>query len=472
MIKAPQGTQPHEIVIFFKANFMVKGDSSVPPPRKVIPRRFQGQTLFRRKKTAKRRHPSRSGGWGRGAPMALQLEALEIRALLSASLPTGQLVPACNAIGMAITSSPGRAAGAEQTYAPAASNSRTINSQPAAAGSQLGGGVDASISGSSTAAEGSSYVLSLSLSSSITSWDVTWGDGNVETVPGGTASVAHVFVEEGGDDISAVAHTASGDISSNTVPVTVSEPAIAGVAATLTPVAEGQAGATIEIATFTHAGGSEAASHFSATVDWGAGPVAADAVTQDTSGTYHVTAARPVVVEGGSYPVTVVISDNDAPAVTTTVLDTLAVTEPSILGSSVALPTIHEGDASAAVEVATFTHSGGAEPPTDFTVLVNWGLAGHLSDPAVVSRDDVGLYHVTATRPVYAEESGWKTTPRRSSTIRKWSLSRRSVAAQRRWSGSTKGIPPHRSRSRRSPTPTAWKLWGISRRRSIGAKGP
>ena len=180
--------------------------------------------------------------------MALQLEALEIRALLSASLPTGQLVPACNAIGMAITSSPGRAAGAEQTYAPAASNSRTINSQPAAAGSQLGGGVDASISGSSTAAEGSSYVLSLSLSSSITSWDVTWGDGNVETVPGGTASVAHVFVEEGGDDISAVAHTTSGDINSNTVPVTVSEPEIAGVGATLTPVAEGQAAATIEIA--------------------------------------------------------------------------------------------------------------------------------------------------------------------------------------------------------------------------------
>src|SRR5207302_1189775 len=69
----------------------------------------------------------------------------------------------------------------------------------------------------------------------------------------------------------------------------VNEPDISGTSATLASVAEGAASATVEVATFTHANGVEDPSHFSATVDWGQGPVAADTVTQDSNGTYHVT---------------------------------------------------------------------------------------------------------------------------------------------------------------------------------------
>jgi autotransporter-associated beta strand protein len=364
------------------------------------------RTLFRRAKKGRRRQPSRSSGW-RGAPLAFQPEALETRAMLAASLAAGQLDPASYLSGTATTSIVGCAAASPaETSVPTDVNSPGLNARSANSSVQPGGGGGANINGSSTAAEGTTYTLNLSPSPSITGWDVTWGDGHVESVSGDAASVSHVFVEEGNDDISAVAHTTSGDVPSNTVHVTVSEPAIEGASATLTPIVEGQAAATIEIATFTHAGGVEPPSHFSATVDWGQGSVATDAVTQDNNGTYHVRSSRPVFAEEGSYPVTVVISDDDAPAVTSTVQDTLAVSEPSILGSSVTLPTINEGDASAMVEMATFTHAGGVEPPTDFTVVVNWGLAGHLSDSGMVSRDDTGLYHVTAARPVYAEESG------------------------------------------------------------------
>jgi hypothetical protein len=109
-----------------------------------------------------------------------------------------------------------------------------------------------------------------------------------------------------------------------------------------------------------------------------------------------------VFSEEGNFTVTVSISE-DAGTVSTTVTDTQSVTEPAINGSSATLPTITAGDASATVTVATFTHASGIEPATDFTVTVDWGIAGHHSDPATVTQPGgpgTG-YTVTATRPVY-----------------------------------------------------------------------
>src|SRR5207302_3163878 len=107
----------------------------------------------------------------------------------------------------------------------------------------------------------------------------------------------------------------------------VNEPAINGSSAVLPSVVVGQAGATVEVATFTHANGVEPAGDSTATVNWGITGHSADpgTVTQDSGGTYHVSATRPVYSEDGSYTVSVSISEDNG---ATTVTDTQAVNEP------------------------------------------------------------------------------------------------------------------------------------------------
>jgi hypothetical protein len=86
---------------------------------------------------------------------------------------------------------------------------------------------------------------------------------------------------------------------------------------------------------------------------------------------------------------------------------TLTVTEPAIVVTATPLAPINEGDPSAAVEVATFTHANGVEPAGNFTVTVNWGIAGHTADPATVTEDGANTYHVSAIQPVFAEGGGY-----------------------------------------------------------------
>jgi autotransporter-associated beta strand protein len=113
-----------------------------------------------------------------------------------------------------------------------------------------------------------------------------------------------------------------------------------------------------------------------------------------------------VFAEEGSHPVAVVISDNDSSAVTTSTTDTLLVTEPAISGSVAVLSPVNEGDVSASVTAASFTHAGGVEPATDFTATVDWGIDGHHADSATVAQPGGtgNAYVVTGDRPVYAEE--------------------------------------------------------------------
>src|SRR5207247_2093678 len=132
----------------------------------------------------------------------------------------------------------------------------------------------------------------------------------------------------------------------------VSEPAIVGSSASLSSVAEGDASASVEVATFTHANAAEAAGAFTATVNWRIAGHTADTGTVTLVGsTYHVTASRPVFTEEGSYTATVSISE-DNPSLHDAL--PISVSEPAIVGSSASLSTVAEGDASASVEVATF----------------------------------------------------------------------------------------------------------------------
>jgi hypothetical protein len=183
---------------------------------------------------------------------------------------------------------------------------------------------------------------------------------------------------------------------------------IDGTSATLAPVAEGDPSASVEVATFTHDNASEPTSDFTATIDWGIAGHHSDpgVVTLDGT-TYHVSATRPVFSEDTSTSnnVTVTIYETlEGGSAYTAFKDTQGVTEPAINATSATLTPVAEDDASASVEVATFTHANGVEPATDFTATVDWGIAGHHSDPAVVTLDGT-TYDVSATRPVFSEET-------------------------------------------------------------------
>jgi hypothetical protein len=89
---------------------------------------------------------------------------------------------------------------------------------------------------------------------------------------------------------------------------------------------------------------------------------------------------------------------------------TLTVHETAILTSSASLPALNEGDAGATLEVGTFTHANGVEPATDFSATVDWGIDGHHADPATVTQDGSGTYHVAATQPTFSEEGFYGVT--------------------------------------------------------------
>jgi hypothetical protein len=86
---------------------------------------------------------------------------------------------------------------------------------------------------------------------------------------------------------------------------------------------------------------------------------------------------------------------------------TLTVLEPAILVTSTPVSAINEGDASATVEVATFTHANGVESAGHFSAAVDWGVAGHHADSGTITQDGNGTYHVSAPRPVFTKEGGY-----------------------------------------------------------------
>ena len=149
-----------------------------------------------------------------------------------------------------------------------------IDSQPAVPGFQHDTTSSAvSINGSSSAVEGSNYVLNLSPSSDIMSWDINWGDGHTDFGVSGTSTTAtHVYEEEGRYTISAVAHTtSSGDINSNTVNVSVADAALTAGALTPPVATEGAHFTNIQLFHFTDADPHAVASDYTATITWGDG---------------------------------------------------------------------------------------------------------------------------------------------------------------------------------------------------------
>lgn len=200
---------------------------------------------------------------------------------------------------------------------------------------------------------------------------IDWGDGSQSSGQlagtGGefTVSGSHTYAEDGNYTVQSVVSDPDGASITITGAATVAEAPLAaeGIAVSgqeLTPL-------TAPVAMFTHGDGSEPASGFSATVDWGDGTTGKGTVTE-SGGTYTVSGSH-TYAEDGTYQVSAVIDDTSSGATTANTTATIAELPLSPTGASL------DGQAFWPVSgtVATFTHGSGTEPAPDFSATINWG---------------------------------------------------------------------------------------------------
>ena len=219
--------------------------------------------------------------------------------------------------------------------------------------------------------EGSPYTLGLFGDSTITRWQVGWGDGATDTLAGDPPSATHAYAAGGNTyAVTPTAYDGTTAHPAGTVPVLVNDlPAAvliggqASTAAAPATLANPVGQATTLSATFTDAGTTET---HTALVDWGDGTTSAAAVTEaDGSGT--ITAAH-AYARHGTYAATLLLTDSGGAVATVPFAVTVAYVAPAVSATA---------DAAAVTpgEPATLTlHDGGPEAPSAVTGWsVDWG---------------------------------------------------------------------------------------------------
>ncbi len=244
------------------------------------------------------------------------------------------------------------------------------------------------ISGSSIAAEGSTYVLGLSADGSgaatITQWTINWGDGTIETINGNPNSASHVYADgSAAFTIQATATNAAGTFSANTLAVTVNN-----VAATLnisgnSSVGEGET-YTLDLSS-TDPGADTITSW---TINWGDGTI--ETINGDPSSATHVYAGS------GQYAISATASDEDGSyqsnAVAVNVLE--AAPQLSISGTG----NTAEGSS---YNLTLNADGSGADTITQWTI--NWGdgtietINGNPNSASHVYADGSAAYTIQAT---------------------------------------------------------------------------
>jgi hypothetical protein len=261
--------------------------------------------------------------------------------------------------------------------------------------------------------------------------DVDWGNGtfvsgdaNVrisgpDTSGVFTVSGKHLYTDEDGYTGAVrvrINHEASSPSPVVSVPLSLTDPAVAATAATGPfSATEGTLSAVQTLATFTDPGGAEALSDYTVDVDWGNGTfVSGDTNVSisgpDTSGGFTVSGKHLYTDEDGyAGPVQIRIN-HEASSPSPVVHMSLALTDPKVQATAATGPfSATEGTLSAVQTLATFTDPGGAEALSDYTVDVDWGNGTFvLSDPNVsISGPGVGGVLTVSGKHLYADEDGY-----------------------------------------------------------------
>jgi hypothetical protein len=160
---------------------------------------------------------------------------------------------------------------------------------------------------------------------------IDWGDGSAATagtigLSGSALSVtgSHTYAED--DTYTVKVHIVheNGITADTSSTATVAPAPIKGTGDTLTPIVARNSFSG-EVATFTHAGNSEPASDFTASINWGVGSPTTGTIIF-SGGVYHVTGTSPVYTAAGTYTITVTITENPEPNETGQPTTTLTVT--------------------------------------------------------------------------------------------------------------------------------------------------
>jgi hypothetical protein len=167
-------------------------------------------------------------------------------------------------------------------------------------------------------------------------------------------------------------------------------------------------GAVTGIATFSDAQ-DDAATNYTATIDWGDTTNSPGTVVMTTAGNYRVDAPEHTYAEEGAYNVAVTVKHSTLSAVPSgSQAITVADQQITNLASANLPATGVEGSAIVAITgIATFTDPAGAgvETTTDFAATINWGDT-NTSAGTIVSLGG-GSYSVNAPSHTYAQEGNY-----------------------------------------------------------------
>jgi hypothetical protein len=231
---------------------------------------------------------------------------------------------------------------------------------------------------------------------------INWGDG---TQSAGAISFnssnsvfavagSHTYVEEGAYDVTV---TITHDTAANSVvhsTAFVSDPPVALSTIPNITAVEGATTGTLTIGTFTDPGGVEAATNYTATIDWGDGstPTQGQVTYSAATNTFSVLASH-IYKEAGSYSATTTISHGAAtPSVSST---QATISDASIEVDGVPV-TVSEGSTFSGT-VGVFTDANPFGAINDYTTSITWG-DGTSSPGSLIADSSVpGRFRVVGT---------------------------------------------------------------------------
>jgi hypothetical protein len=183
---------------------------------------------------------------------------------------------------------------------------------------------------------------------------------------------------------------------------TVADPAVIVLGGYSLSATEGSDSGSRTLATFTDPGGSELASDYSASVNWGDGsPASVGAISYDlSSGTFTVSGNHTYADEG-SYAIKVIVHHDTAP-------DSTAFSSASVIDAALAASghnlMVTQGVSTGTVVVATFIDLGGPEPVTAYSASINWG-DGSPSSSGVIAYDAVNQVFTVSGSHTYSGQA-------------------------------------------------------------------
>jgi len=243
------------------------------------------------------------------------------------------------------------------------------------------------LSGNPNVDEGSPYTLNLSSSDpgddTITSWEINWGDGNIETVPGNPSSAIHIY--EDGDANYTITATATDEdgtyAAGNSVMVMVDNVAPTITAVNLSDVMLDEGQSLTVSGTFTDPALGVPTETFTVMIDWGNGSTSM-ATVDSTLGTYTATYLyaddHPVTgTVQDTFSITVTVTDDDggsSSSASDSTLDrsvTIKNVAPTITAVNLSDAMLNEGQS--LTVSGTFTDPALGVVTESFTVMIDWG---------------------------------------------------------------------------------------------------